>query len=187
MSKSILYPPAIKSAFDKICFCVATFGFSGCLKPAPGTWGSFATTIVCYLLALFTPVNFLYVAIFLFLIGWYATYIVEKRLGHDPSSIVIDEAVAIFFLNFFVVFLLQIPHPESLATNAKNLAFGFGISFVLFRIFDIWKPGPIRTLDQKLHSAFGTMIDDVLAAIFALPLILIILMLLLTYNFFHLA
>lgn len=187
MSKFSIYPASLTNRWQKFCFFIATFGFSGCLKPAPGTWGSLATTIVCYLLALFTPFNFLYVAIFLFFIGWYATRVVEKQLGHDPSIIVIDEVVAIFFLNFFVVFLLQIPNAESFALNAKNLAYGFGLSFVLFRVFDIWKPGPIRTLDQKMHSAFGTMIDDVLAAIFALPLVLIILMLLLTYNFFNLA
>ena len=48
--------------------------------------------------------------------------------------------------------------------------------FILFRIFDIWKPWPIRWLDQKIHGGFGIMIDDVLAAVYAWIILQILLL-----------
>jgi phosphatidylglycerophosphatase A len=41
------------------------------------------------------------------------------------------------------------------------------LGFALFRLFDIWKPWPIRVLDAKVHGGFGIMIDDVLAGVYA--------------------
>ena len=78
---------------------------------------------------------------------------------HDHGSIVWDEFVGVFIV------LASIP----------TLSFPWiAIAFVLFRFFDILKPYPIRYFDQKLESGFGIMVDDVLAAIYAVIVIVIL-------------
>lgn len=78
---------------------------------------------------------------------------------HDHGSIVWDEFVGVFIV------LAAIP----------TLSFPWiVIAFVLFRFFDILKPYPIRYFDQKLESGFGIMVDDVLAAIYAVIVIVIL-------------
>jgi len=51
----------------------------------------------------------------------------------------------------------------SLATPARTL-FWFALTFVLFRIFDIWKPWPIRDVDHRMRGGGGIMLDDLMAA-----------------------
>ncbi|HSG92170.1 MAG TPA: phosphatidylglycerophosphatase A, partial [Methylotenera sp.] len=48
------------------------------------------------------------------------------------------------------------------------------LGFVLFRIFDIWKPWPVSLADQKLHGGLGIMLDDVIAGVYALIILQII-------------
>jgi phosphatidylglycerophosphatase A len=50
---------------------------------------------------------------------------------------------------------------------APNGWLWLGIGFALFRLFDIWKPFPIRWLDRHVHGGFGTMLDDVVAGLYA--------------------
>ena len=78
---------------------------------------------------------------------------------HDHGSIVWDEFVGVFIV------LAAIP--------TLSLPW-IAIVFVLFRFFDILKPYPIRYFDQKLESGFGIMVDDVLAAIYAVIVIVIL-------------
>ena len=78
---------------------------------------------------------------------------------HDHGSIVWDEFVGVFIV------LAAIP--------TLSLPW-IVIAFVLFRFFDILKPYPIRYFDQKLESGFGIMVDDVLAAIYAVIVIVIL-------------
>ena len=76
-----------------------------------------------------------------------------KALGvSDHGGIVWDEIVAFMLVLVFI--------PQTLA--------GFGIAFCMFRLFDIWKPFPIRYFDHKIKNGFGVMFDDLLAAIYAL-------------------
>jgi phosphatidylglycerophosphatase A len=70
---------------------------------------------------------------------------------HDHGGIVWDEVVA---------FLLVLPF-------ADPSAWGYAIAFVLFRVFDIWKPFPIAWFDARIGGGFGVMLDDVLAAVYA--------------------
>lgn len=70
---------------------------------------------------------------------------------HDASEIVIDEVVG------YCITMFMIP------LTLKALVIGF----VLFRIFDIWKPGPIGHLDKKIKGGFGVVIDDVAAGVAA--------------------
>jgi phosphatidylglycerophosphatase A len=50
---------------------------------------------------------------------------------------------------------------------------GYAIGFLLFRLFDIWKPWPIRQVERRCGGGFGIMIDDVLAAVYAAAVIAI--------------
>jgi phosphatidylglycerophosphatase A len=87
-----------------------------------------------------------------FALGMWTTASVQRRYGVvDDGAIVIDEFVGQWLA------LLALPQEPLLA------AAGFG----LFRLFDIWKPGPIRFLERRLGGALGVMADDVLAGLIA--------------------
>lgn len=127
---------------------------SGLIHPAPGTWGSAVGVLFGALLLAFLPFTFFAIlTVLMFIAGCYLCQKTSQDMGvHDHGSIVWDEIVGIFI----VLFALPNITPLWLL-----------VAFLLFRIFDILKPFPIRYFDQKLESGFGIMIDDVLAAIYA--------------------
>lgn len=133
------------------------FGFgSGLIKPAPGTWGSLAGTIFAIFLWEMTACSACFWL--LTVVGFFAGIFICERasndLGvHDDGRIVWDEILAIW-----LIFALL---PDY---NWLN----YGLAFLLFRLFDILKPYPIRQFDQKLHGGLGIMFDDILAAIYSL-------------------
>lgn len=127
------------------------FGFGSGLMPiAPGTWGTAVGIIVYWIIASLSLPYYLLVTVVAFVIGVWISNKVSQELGvHDHSGIVWDEVVG---------FLLTM-------TNAP-LGWGWiTAGFVLFRVFDIWKPQPIRYIDQHVQGGLGVMLDDVLAAI----------------------
>lgn len=134
---------------------------SGLLHPAPGTWGSAAAIILgSILLALLGTQNFLILTALCFILGCYLCEKTAKDMGvHDHGSIVWDEFVGVFIV------LSALPTLSSLWILT---------AFVLFRFFDVLKPFPIRFFDQKLKTGFGIMIDDVLAAVYAVLIIFFI-------------
>jgi phosphatidylglycerophosphatase A len=129
-------------------------GFGSGLSPkAPGTAGTLVAFPLFWLLT-FAPdhTQFIILAL-LFLIGIPLCTQAGNALGvSDHGSIVWDEIVAMMLVLQF--------------TPATLL--GWVIAFVLFRLFDIWKPFPIRQCDAKLKGGFGVMFDDLLAAIYAI-------------------
>ncbi len=143
---------------------IATFLYVGLLRPAPGTWGSAATIPVVYLihrLAGFPGVALAGLAVFF--AGWWATARYTRGTGiEDPSEVVIDEVAGMFVtlapvsagLWFAGVAPQIFPYP------------GWVSGFLLFRLFDIWKPGPIGWADRR-GDALGVMLDDVIAGVFA--------------------
>lgn len=141
------------SLLNPIHLLAVGFG-SGLIYPAPGTWGSLAGTILgVILLSLLGVKTFLIFTAFCFLLGCYLCQKITADMGvHDHGSIVWDEFIGVFIV------LAAIP----------SLSWQWIVSaFVLFRFFDILKPFPIRYFDEKLESGFGIMVDDVLAAIYA--------------------
>ena len=134
-------------------------GFGSGLSPiAPGTVGSFFTLIIYYYLFFGNIIEVIDHLIFLFFIVisfFIGLFIYPKTVEgeEDPSSFVWDEFVGMW--------VACIP----LAIIDFQLMWLF-ISFLLFRIFDIWKPLGIKVLDRK-QGAFYVMIDDVLAGMFA--------------------
>lgn len=127
------------------------FGFgSGLMPVAPGTWGTIAA-FPLYLLLMNTHWSiYLLITVLTFILGVYVSDVVSKDLGiHDYKGIVWDEVVG-YLLTMFLA-------PQGILWMM--------LGFVLFRIFDIWKPGPIGYVDQKIHGGLGIMLDDLLAAI----------------------
>lgn len=127
------------------------FGFgSGLMPTAPGTWGTLAA-IPLYLLMINTHWSiYLALTALAFVLGVWVCDMVSREMGiHDYKGIVWDEVVG-YMLTMFMA-----PHGISWMI----------IGFILFRIFDIWKPQPIGYVDQKVHGGLGIMLDDVLAAI----------------------
>lgn len=140
---------------NPVHFLAIGFG-SGLLKPAPGTWGTLAGLILSILLWNIIQSNlfFIFLTVISFIFGCYLCQKTSNDLGvHDDGRIVWDEIVAIFLMFTFL--------PE------YNW-FTYILTFISFRIFDILKPYPIRYFDEKLESGLGIMVDDILAAIFAL-------------------
>lgn len=125
----------------------------GYLPIAPGTWGSLVAVVIWFLIIESTStITFITAIIIIFILGVYTSSITERHLAQkDPSIIVIDEWVGQWIALLFV---------------PKSLLLGL-VAFALFRLFDIWKPYPIKLLD-KYPKGWGIMLDDVLAGVYAL-------------------
>jgi phosphatidylglycerophosphatase A len=129
------------------------FGFGSGLSPkAPGTVGTLAA-IPLYLLLMNLPLTSYLLAVLLISVaGIWICGESSRRLGvHDHGGIVWDE---------FAGFLLTM-------TAAPQGWAWIVLGFALFRLFDIWKPWPVRVADRQLHGGLGIMLDDILAGIYA--------------------
>jgi phosphatidylglycerophosphatase A len=129
-------------------------GFGSGLSPkAPGTAGTVVAVPLYFLMqGLAAPVYWGLATLFL-LAGIWLCGRTGADLGvHDHGSIVWDEIAA---------FLLVLPF-------APAVWWGYGLAFALFRLFDIWKPFPIGWLDERVPGGLGVMLDDVLAAGYAM-------------------
>jgi phosphatidylglycerophosphatase A len=141
------------SAREKLAIFLATWGFSGFLPKAPGTWGSLAALPAGALIQFYAgSTGLLIAAIVLFAVGiWCSNVYVSVYGKEDPGEVVIDEVVGVFITLAFVPFTL----------------FWYLIAFALFRLFDILKPFPINLLDRHVKGGVGIMVDDVVAAGYA--------------------
>ena len=139
---------------NPIHFLALGFG-AGLIKPAPGTWGTLvAVPLYVGFMAINPSQNFglIILAVITFLVGIVLCGKTASDVGvHDHGAIVWDEIVGYF------ISLIALP-PTTL-----NIV----LAFILFRIFDIIKPWPIKIVDKKIHGGFGIMFDDVLAGIMA--------------------
>ncbi len=140
---------------------IATFFYIGLLPKAPGTWGSLAALPFAIMLHNWGGFTALFSAtVIVFFVGWWAT--IQETAGqedHDPGEIVIDE-VAGQWITLLPASYLFTRHDLPLIWPALIAG------FIFFRLFDILKPWPISWADKK-STAFGVMLDDILAGIFA--------------------
>ena len=137
---------------------VATWGGSGLLPGAPGTWGSLATLPFAWAIATYYGPQWLLLAVAVaFAAGLIATrrYLRNSR-QKDPGNVVIDETAGQFLA------LAAVP--------ADPLWYLAG--FALFRAFDILKPWPVSWAARDLPGEWGVMVDDLLAGGYALVLLL---------------
>jgi phosphatidylglycerophosphatase A len=131
------------------------FGLGAGLVPvAPGTWGTLVALPVYWLVSpRLEPVEFLLVVVVLFALGVWACGATGRALGiADHGGMVWDETVAFLLVLFFT--------PPALEWQA--------LAFLIFRLFDILKPPPIRHYDRTLKNGFGVMLDDLIAAFYTL-------------------
>jgi phosphatidylglycerophosphatase A len=136
---------------ERLSVNLAVFFGVGRLPWAPGTWGSLAALLLFYPLV-GHPWALPVLTVALTALSIPACTLAEKALGEvDPSSVVVDEVVGMG------VALSFLPEP--------HLYYALS-AFLLFRLFDIWKPFPWRKL-QDLPGGWGIVVDDVGAGLYA--------------------
>lgn len=154
----------IPARFLKKFTHLLSLGFGSGLAPrAPGTFGSLAALPLWCALQYLPPAVYLVAVAVAFVIGVYICGATADALGvHDHGGIVWDEFVglwiALFLAPFQWLWVL--------------------LGFALFRLFDIWKPWPIRVLDARVHGGLGIMVDDVLAGFYAFVVLQLLFLLL---------
>ncbi|WP_422450186.1 phosphatidylglycerophosphatase A [Endozoicomonas sp. ALB091] len=125
---------------------------SGLAPKAPGTFGTIAAVFFYLLLQGLSLWTYLGVIVVASVVGFWLCGRTAKDLGvHDHPAIVWDE-----FCGFWIT---MIAAPAGWPWIL--------LGFVLFRLFDIWKPWPISWLDKKVHGGMGIMVDDLVAGVFA--------------------
>jgi len=148
-------PPAVPRALWRDPFNLLAFGCgAGALPAAPGTWGTLAAVPLHYFfLRQMDLWAYLALVAVLFAVGVWWCGRAARLLGVvDHPAIVWDEMVG------FWLAMAAVPAPAGLAWEAA--AFG------LFRLFDIWKPWPIRLLEHA-PGGWGIMTDDLMAGVYA--------------------
>lgn len=142
---------------------IATVLFVGHLRPAPGTWGSLAALPLAF--ALMTqggPWALVAGTVAVAAVGLWATGAEVARTGvSDPAEIVIDEVAGMWLALWPVAFGARMAGVEPAA-----LWPGWIAAFILFRLFDILKPGPVGWAD-RMGTPLGVMLDDLIAGGFA--------------------
>ncbi len=138
-----------------------TFGGAGLSPKAPGTVGSFVALIVgIFLLKVIPMETFFMLTLLITIVGIFEINKYEAKTGsHDDKSIVIDEVSGMWITLMFALSTAQTlnyPYVYEIALVS---------SFATFRLFDIWKPSTIGTIDKKVKGGLGVMGDDILAGV----------------------
>lgn len=142
---------------------LASLAGVGYLRPASGTWGSLAALPLAYGVHMVGGFWLLLgLTVVAFALGWIAVRkLTAEGHGEDPSWVVIDELVGQWIAIFPVSYGAML-----MSVDLWRLWPGWVSGFVLFRLFDIWKPWIIGRVD-RMGTPLGVMLDDVLAGILA--------------------
>ena len=154
MNTDLIPRPSWRFLLSRPAHLIA-FGFGAGLVPvAPGTWGTLLAFPLFWLLQPLTDATeFLLAAAILFGLGVWACEATGRALGvADHGGMVWDETVAFLMVLFFT--------PAALPWQA--------LAFLVFRLFDILKPPPIRYYERTFKNGFGVMLDDLIAAFYTL-------------------
>jgi phosphatidylglycerophosphatase A len=140
---------------------LATGFGAGYLPITPGSWASLGALPVAWAIVRIWGVSGLAAAVGLaFAVGWWAAATVTKvSATEDPGAIVIDEVAGQWLV--------------LVAAPLDPLA--YALALLLFRIFDIWKPWPVRWADRHVKGGLGIMLDDLLAAVYAVLVLSVLL------------
>ncbi len=138
-----------------------TFFGSGLSPIAPGTAGSLLALIVGLGLLQIIPMQtFFILTLLITIVGVFEIDKYEKATNsHDDKSIVIDEVSGMWIAMMFAI------------SVSKNMSFNYAyeiaviLSFISFRLFDIWKPSTIGVIDKRVQGGLGVMGDDILAGV----------------------
>ena len=154
---------------NKINFLFVTLFGIGNIRKIPGSFASLATTLFLFFLFHIidlSPNVILILLIIIFLIALYSVNIFIKDLDNkDPKEVVIDE----FIGQSIPICLYEIAHKGTQNTN-QILTYYF-IMFILFRIFDVFKPYPVSYYDKKFKNSFGIIMDDVCAGLYVVAIL----------------
>lgn len=144
--------PTAKTVFTSPTHFLA-FGFGSGLSPiAPGTMGTIAVIPIYLFMQNLNLLPYIILTAIISIVGIWICGASSKMLGvHDHGGIVWDE-----FAGYLITMIA-----------APSGWLWVIIGFVLFRIFDIWKPWPIHVVDKHVSGGFGIMLDDIIAGIFA--------------------
>ena len=129
----------------------ATWFGIGLLRPAPGTWGSFAALLIWYFTEFLHPTAHVILPIFILFSWLVCSQATKDSDSKDHSAIVIDEVAGMLVTLSFV----------------SHGIMTYLFAFLLFRLFDIWKPWPISWVDQNIQGGLGILLDDLIAGFFA--------------------
>ena len=136
---------------DRAVLFLATGFFVGTVPFAPGTFGSIIGLPVCFLISrLNIYLSVIWTLLFIIFAIWVAAAALKILKKEDPAEIVIDEIAGL------IVTFVGLPF------TLKTAIAGF----IIFRAFDILKPFPIRTLEEKVAGGPGVVLDDVIAGIY---------------------
>jgi phosphatidylglycerophosphatase A len=143
---------------DPLYFIAFGFG-TGTIPFAPGTFGTLIAVPIYFLMAQLSFTNYFILTLLIIVASIWICSKVTREIGvEDHQGMCLDEVVG------YLVTMIHAP-------------FGWRwvlLGFVLFRIFDIWKPWPINIVDRNVHGGFGIILDDVLAGLFSLAILQVI-------------
>lgn len=133
------------------------YGFGSGLVPfAPGTMGTMVGVVIFWFMAPLSALYYIAITLAMAIAGIFICDQTARDMGKvDPGAIVWDEIVG------FLVAMILLP------SGWRWILAGF----ILFRLFDIWKPYPINLIEQKFHGGFGIMADDIVAAFYVLAIL----------------
>jgi phosphatidylglycerophosphatase A len=158
--------PSIRTVLTSPVHLLA-FGLGTGLAPrAPGTFGTLLGLPLWWLLSGLNPYAYLAITAALFVFGCWLCGESARRLGeHDVPGIVFDEVVG-----FLVTAIPLLP-----AFGPMNFPMWacLAAAFAVFRLFDIWKPWPIRRLDAEVGGGFGIMLDDLAAGLYGAAMLIL--------------
>lgn len=145
--------PVPRSVWEKPSHFIA-FGFgSGAMPFAPGTFGTLMAIPFYLAIQSLSPTLYLLLVVVITLASMWLCDRITKEIGiHDHSGMCLDEIVG------YLVTMYGAPH------GLIWIIWGF----LLFRLFDIWKPWPIRYIDEQVKGGVGIILDDVLAGVYSL-------------------
>jgi phosphatidylglycerophosphatase A len=140
----------------RLAIAIATLAGVGRAPLAPGTVASAITALVLWWLRL-APLSLLALLVVVTVLGTWAADEAERALGgKDPGAIVVDEVAGM------MLSVLAVPLTPAVLV----------VAFLLFRVFDVVKPFPAN-VSQRLRGGVGVMIDDLIAGLYALALVLL--------------
>ena len=141
-------------------------------KYAPGTVASFVTCLI-YIYFYNAKVNIFLLLLFVIITFIYSVYSIDKFKNSfsqiDAKEIVVDEFIG---QSIPIITIYSLVEKDNLS---YFILYTF-TSFVLFRIFDIWKPYPINKIDKKMKNGFGVILDDIIAGVYSVVVLFVIIL-----------
>ncbi|MDA9817809.1 phosphatidylglycerophosphatase A [Flavobacteriaceae bacterium] len=158
---------------NKIAYYLTTFFGLGKAVKAPGTFGSLIGLMLWMAIDVaFPSKNFIYISIILLISFGISVKFCSQYISNlhqkDPSEVIIDEIIAQLLVLFATQNITNQLIYQNVFDSSLLYSYHIFISFIAFRFFDIMKPFFIKNIEKSFDKGFGIMIDDIIAAIYAI-------------------